>query len=841
MSAILRLARSGLRGGNRATAIATALVAALAGTGVVAGLSVQGQGGAEVDRIYRDAGRPDLAVYGTPEVLEAVRRDPAFAATAPVSPYLEAAVALGQDSVEARVATVVGGTSPVGRPLLRTGAWPAAGVAGEVVFDQAAATEAGIRPGDPVRLTVGGRPATLTVVGTAVDLTDCFYPDCDPIRLFVDPVTLATLAPPPTAAPTPPATAPTPNPPGAADPAPPDTAPTPNPPDAAPTPAQPGAAPDPAQPGAGDPAQPGAAPDPAQPGAGDPAGSPGADRSAADGRKAMLVARLVDPDRADAVAAEIGTRSGVEAVQPWPDTREDILIRDRIFGASLAGFGVFVLLAAAFVVAGTATARLLARRREIALLQSVGYTTRQVIAGLVTEALLLGAVGVLAGWVAGTLLAPFLQVGLGGALGRPGLRIAPLSLLGSALLVGTVLAAATVLPAWRATRQPVSDVLRNAPPRSAAPARVTRMLDRLRLGPTYRYGLGAVLTRPGRSALTAAALVVAVAAVVVGVGFTATVDRLIAEPARTGDPYDAIVVADGTDPATLTAALAGTPGAAGWYSRLDRRTTLGDQTFLSRALGGDPADARFMVREGRPLRAPGEAIVGYGLLRRFGLQVGDTIEVRAGETPLRLTVVGWYAETEDTGEVLMYRAEMLPGVPPDAYLVSAGPTGTPEALAAALRDRLGPGVTVQARKSDPDELGTFALAMRLLAVLVLMVSLANLAAALLTGAREHARTLGVLRAVGFTVRQTLAQSATGGAALGLAAALVGLPIGLLVSRLLTNQVLVGIGAGPGLAELPSAGLLAATVPATTLAGALVGALAAGRLARAGAADLVRYE
>ncbi|AVT35734.1 ABC transporter permease [Plantactinospora sp. BB1] len=798
MSAILRLARSGLRGGNRATAIATVLVAALATTGVVAGLSVQGQGGAEVDRIYRDAGRPDLVVYGAPETLEAVRRDPAFAATSPVSPYLDAAVALGRDSVDARITALVAGTSPPGRPLLRTGGWPASGVAGEVVFDQAAATEAGVGVGDQIRLTVGGRPATLTVVGTAIDLTDCFYPDCDPIRLFVDPATLATLA---TPAPTPPAGNPT-------------------PPAASPTPP---------------------AGSPTSPAMREPVGAPGGGPPGAGGSSALLVARLVDADQADAVAARLGVRAGVQGVQPWPDTRDDILVRDRIFGASLAGFGIFVLLAAAFVVAGTATARLLARRRELALLQTVGYTTRQLITGLVTEALLLGAVGVLAGWVAGTLLAPYLQVGLGGALGRPGPRITPLSLPGSALLVGTVLAAATVLPAWRAVRQPVSGVLRDAPPRGSAPARTTRLLDRLRLGPAYRYGLGAVLSRPGRSALTAAALAVAVAAVVVGVGFTATVDRMLAEPARSGDPYDAVVVAGGTDPATLAAALAGTPGAAGWYSQVDRRSTFRDQTFLSRAIGGDPADARFLVREGRPLRAPGEAIVGYGLLRRFGLQLGDTIEIRAGETTLRLTVVGWYSETEDTGELLMYRAEMLPGVAPDAYLVSAAPTGTPEALAAALRDRLGPGVTVHARSADPGDLGTFTVAMRLLALLVLLVSLANLAAALLTGARERARTLGVLRAVGFTVRQTLAQSATGGAALGLAAALVGLPVGLLVFRLLTDRVMVGIGAGPGLAELPSAGLLAAIVPATTLAGALAGVLATGRLARTGAADLVRYE
>ncbi|MFC6016013.1 FtsX-like permease family protein [Plantactinospora solaniradicis] len=764
MSAILRLARSGLRGGNRASAIATVLVAALATTGVVAGFSVQGQGGPEVDRIYQQAGRPDLVVYGAPSALEGLRRDEAFAETSPVTPFVDAAVALGSDSVDARIAAPPAGSAGVGHPLLRSGAWPGPGATGEVVLDQAAATEEGIQAGDQVELTVGGRPATMTVVGTAVDLTDCFYPDCDPIRLFVDPAALATLAPGP---------------------------------DAAPAPAA---------------------------------------------QSALLIARLVDPDRADAVAARLGTRDGVVGVQPWPDTRDDILVRDRIFGASLAGFGIFVLLAAAFVVAGTATARLLARRREIALLQSVGYTTRQIITGLVGESLLLGAVGVLAGWVVGTLLAPFLQIGLGGALGRPGLRIEPLSLVGSAALVGLILGAATLLPARRAARQPVSDVLRNAPPRAVAPARVARLLDRLRLGPAYRYGLGAVLTRPGRSALTAAALAVAVAAIVVGGGFAATMDRLIAEPARAGDPYDALVVVDdGTDPAALAGRIAGTPGATGWYSQIDRRTTLGDQTFLSRAIGGDPADAGFVVREGRPLRAAGEAIAGYGLLRRFGLQVGDTVAVRAGDTPLTLTIVGWYSETEDSGELLMYRAEMLPTVAPDAYLVSTGPGGTPEALAAALRDRLGPDVTVHARESDPDDLGMFTVAMRLLAVLVLVVSLANLAATLLTGSRERSRTLGVLRTLGFTVRQTLAQSATGGAALGLAAGIIGLPIGLLLLYVLANRVTIGIGAGPGLTEPPSWALLAAAVPATVLAGALAGVLAAHRLSRTSASVLVRWE
>jgi putative ABC transport system permease protein len=753
MSATLRLAMSGLRGRSKAAAGATALVAALAAAAVVAGLSVQSQGGPQVDEIYRDSGRPDLVVYGEPGVLEGLRGDASFAATGPVTPFTTGDLELGDGSVEARVAAPPPATA-VGAPQLRTGRWPSA--AGEVVFDRAAAVEAGVRDGDLVRINVAGRPVTLTVVGTAVDLTDCFYPDCDPIRLFVDPAGLRAIAP--------------------------DTA----------------------------------------------------------ERDALLIARLADPDAADAVAARLGGSAGVDSVQPWPDTRDDILVRELIFGASLAAFGVFVLLAAAFVVAGTAAARLLARRREIAMLQSVGYTNRQIVGGLLGETLVLGLVGAVLGWVAGTLLAPFLQVGLSAAMGRTGPRVSVVSLLTAVVFVGVILTAATVLPARRAARQPVTDVLRDAPPRSAAPARVARLLERLRLGPATRFGLGNVLARPARSALTAAALAIAVAAVVVAAGFLSTMDRFVSDPASSGDPYDAVVAGDGTDGARTAAALSSMPEVAGWYTQTDRRATLGDETFLARAIGGDPAQAGFVLREGQPLRAAGETLVGYGFLKRFGLDVGDTVDIRAGETPLSLRIVGWYSETEDTGEVLMYRAEMLPDATPEAFLVSAG-SGSAEALATALRERLGPAATVRPIEADPDELALFTVAMLVMAGLVLVVSLANLAAALLSGARERARVLGVLRTVGFTVRQTLAQSATGGAALGFAAGIVGLPVGLLAFEVLSDQMTIGIGAGPGLSRYPSWVLLALTVPVAVLVGALAGAAVTRRLAGTPASALVRWE
>ena len=50
----------------------------------------------------------------------------------------------------------------------------------------------------------------------------------------------------------------------------------------------------------------------------------------------------------------------------------------------------------------------------------------------------------------------------------------------------------------------------------------------------------------------------------------------------------------------------------------------------------------------------GEAVAGWGLLDRFGVDVGDRVTVEANSKPLDLTIVGWYREGEDTGEVLRF-------------------------------------------------------------------------------------------------------------------------------------------------------------------------------------------
>ena len=62
----------------------------------------------------------------------------------------------------------------------------------------------------------------------------------------------------------------------------------------------------------------------------------------------------------------------------------------------------------------------------------------------------------------------------------------------------------------------------------------------------------------------------------------------------------------------------------------------------------------------------GEAMAGYGLLQRLGKHVGDSVTVEIENRKIPLTIVGRYAETEDSGEVLLTRWESLANVFPDS-------------------------------------------------------------------------------------------------------------------------------------------------------------------------------
>ena len=139
-----------------------------------------------------------------------------------------------------------------------------------------------------------------------------------------------------------------------------------------------------------------------------------------------------------------------------------------------AAVSVFV---GSFVIWNTFNVLVAQRRREVALLRSVGATRRQVLGGIVVEAAAIGLVSATIGLLGGVGLA----TGIRALLGAIGLEVPttaaavePRTVV-AALLVGVVVTVvAAVVPAWSATRVAPVEALRSATPTSTSIGRVRR-------------------------------------------------------------------------------------------------------------------------------------------------------------------------------------------------------------------------------------------------------------------------------------------------------------------------------------------------------------------------------
>ncbi len=79
----------------------------------------------------------------------------------------------------------------VNHPPMRSGRWAA--TEDEIVLDYSLASDLSLDIGDPITLRLGEAELSFTVVGTAVNFTDCFYPQCDPGRTWVTGSGLPTI------------------------------------------------------------------------------------------------------------------------------------------------------------------------------------------------------------------------------------------------------------------------------------------------------------------------------------------------------------------------------------------------------------------------------------------------------------------------------------------------------------------------------------------------------------------------------------------------------------------------------------------------------------------------
>jgi len=583
----------------------------------------------------------------------------------------------------------------------------------------------------------------------------------------------------------------------------------------------------------------------------------------------------------------------------------------------LVAFGFVAIFVGAFTILNTLSITVAQRSREFAMLRTIGASRRQVLRSVVAEALALGFVASVIGTLAGLGLAKLLSSVLASAgldLPQAGTVFALRTVI-VAMLVGVVVTVLAGLgPALRATRVSPVTVLREGaeiPPgrfgrRAPLIAGIVGALaltvlgiglfaggidadGRLALlapgalllfvavalvspklvgplasvlgrpaarlgGPAGRLARSNSMRNPGRTAGTAAALMIGIALVafiaVLGQGMRDSTTGSLKEAVR-GDYV--IVGQDGWSPidSDATRAAAKVPGvevSAGVAQ--DRAKAFGkrimvdgvDQSSIARVFGSEWEEGS---DETLAELGSGGAAVTDRFAEKHDLGVGDRLELTApGGKELALTVAGITKPDRFNplalGDVTIGRAAFDGAFDHarERYAFVAGGDGA----GPALKDALKPYPDAKLQTSAEFQADQSAWVDQILAIfyvllaLCVLVSLFGIVNTLALSVLERTRELGMLKAIGMTRRQVRRMVRHESVVTALIGAVLGIAVGLFMAVLATTAL-----ADEGLRfGLPVGSLIAFTVIAV-VAGMLAAILPARRASRLNVLRALQYE
>lgn len=236
----------------------------------------------------------------------------------------------------------------------------------------------------------------------------------------------------------------------------------------------------------------------------------------------------------DALTAQLrpALPAGVEAVTGAAIVKEtQDAFQQRISGFTkfLSSFGFVAVIVGAFVIYNTFSIIIAQRTREMALLRAVGGSRRQVLAGVLLEALSLAvfasAVGVVGGVGVGAALRALFQAG-GFAFPPGGLVLSPRTVVAGFIVGLLVTMLAAVMPAIRASRIAPLEALREAALDVSAASR-------------WRIGVGAVVTAFGLFEIVSG--VAGKHATPIGIGAAATLIGMIVLGPVTARPVSRVI------------------------------------------------------------------------------------------------------------------------------------------------------------------------------------------------------------------------------------------------------------------------------------------------------------
>ncbi|WP_437046225.1 FtsX-like permease family protein [Streptomyces sp. enrichment culture] len=522
----------------------------------------------------------------------------------------------------------------------------------------------------------------------------------------------------------------------------------------------------------------------------------------------QMLFRFEDAGSGARLRAQLDAVTGGLADGALTGSQSYLSLKDRIgssaraYAPYLLLFGVLGLVVAVLIVANVVSGAVISGFRHIGILKSLGFTPWQVLAVHLTMVGVPAALGCALGTALGNVVArPFFDAVFTGPAsgvfhGEVGIapRVNALALLGMPLVC--VLAA--LAPGLRAYRlSAVRAIGAGSAPRAGRALGVQRYLAGSRLPRSVSLGAGLPFARPGRSALTLAAVVLGVTTVTFATGLATTMTRF-GDAGR--DAYDVTVYAsrhhDGEevrprhDDRALHALLRSLPGASEVTARAGADTRLAGtaQRVWLEGRRGDRPRLDAVLTDGRWVRHTGEVMATSAFLRRYDLHVGDRVRLEKGDRRQAFTVVGALmndnAETVATDWATLMR--FSPREKPIAYHVKLRDGADPAAYARAAR-AADPGV-------DPVPVGpndvtrTIVGSASVLTLMLTVVAALGVFNTAVLNTHDRRRDLGMLKSIGMTPRQVTTMTVTSMAVLGAVGSLVGIPLGVAGHRLVVPRM-----------------------------------------------------
>ncbi|MFJ4758126.1 ABC transporter permease [Streptomyces sp. NPDC088763] len=520
----------------------------------------------------------------------------------------------------------------------------------------------------------------------------------------------------------------------------------------------------------------------------------------------------------------------------------------RAYTPYLMAFGILGVVVAVLIIVNVVSGAVISGFRQIGVLRALGYTPWQVVGVHLAWIAVPAVLGCALGTAAGNALArPFFRsVFMGPDAGVLHDSVSVSGRVDAVTLLGlpAVCLLAALVPTLRVHRMPAARAISaGSAPRAGRALRLQRRLAGSALPRPVSLGMGLPFARPGRSALTLAAVVLGVTTVTFATGLATTMDRF---GGAGRDAYQVTVYASRFDDGReieprhpdreLHALLAGLPDATEVTARADVEVGLvgSAHPVILEGRRGDRLSLGDVLTAGRWMRGDHEIVAGSAFLRQNDVRVGDRITLEKGGQRRPMRVVG--EVMQNNARVVLTGWPALAALAPDerpiAYHVRLREGADPAAYARAAR-AADTGVSPAPR--GPDNLTrTIVGSATALTLMLALVSALGVFNTVVLNTRDRRRDLGTLKSMGMTPGQVTLMTVTSMAVLGVLGSLLGIPLGVAGYELVVPRMadavditlpafMTDVWRAPALAALALAGV------AIAVAGALVPARRAGRL------------